>query len=123
MVGPRADIYKFANMSDIFIGVSRSALEAMACEKPAIIAGNEGYIGIFDNTKLDVGINTNFCCRDTENSTIELLKRDIEILLDTDIEKRKQMGRYNRDIVNKYYSIEKMVNDNIKAYEMALEEK
>lgn len=99
MTGGRSDIYKFANMADIFIGVSRSALEAMACEKPAIIAGNEGYIGIFNDTKLQVGINTNFCCRDTQNSTNEILKRDIELLLDTDIETRKQMGRDRKSVV------------------------
>lgn len=119
MVGARSDIYKFASMSDIFIGVSRSALEAMACEKPSIIAGNEGYIGIFDDKKLNVGINTNFCCRDTENSTQDLLKRDIEILLDTDNDKRRQMGQYNRNIVQQYYSIDKMVNDTMQAYESA----
>lgn len=46
LTGGRTDIYKFAALGDIFVGVSRSALEAMACEKPVIVAGNEGYIGI-----------------------------------------------------------------------------
>ena len=32
LTGPRTDIYKFCALSDIFVGVSRSALEAMACE-------------------------------------------------------------------------------------------
>ena len=122
MVGARSDVYKFANMSDLFIGVSRSALEAMACEKPCIIAGNEGYIGIFDEAKLNVSINTNFCCRDTVISTQDMLLRDIKILLDTDTEKRKQMGQYNREIVQKYYSIDRMVSDTMLAYEEAMKE-
>ena len=122
MVGARSDIYKFANMGDLFIGVSRSALEAMACEKPCIIAGNEGYIGIFNEEKLNVSINTNFCCRDTLMANEDMLLNDIKILLDTDNEKRKQMGQYNRGIVQKYYSIEKMVNDTMLAYESVMKE-
>lgn len=44
MTGARTDINKFAASGKIFIGVSRAALEAMACEQPVIIAGNEGYL-------------------------------------------------------------------------------
>ena len=80
LTGGRSDIYKFANLGDVFIGVSRSALEAMACQKPVIVAGNEGYIGIFDEDKLAVGIDTNFCCRGLEMSTPELLLRDLTVL-------------------------------------------
>lgn len=122
MVGGRSDVYKFANMGDLFIGVSRSALEAMACEKPCIIAGNEGYIGIFDENKLNISINTNFCCRDTVISTQDMLLRDVKVLLDTDNETRKQMGQYNRQIVQKYYSIDKMVADTMLAYDEAMKE-
>lgn len=116
MVGGRFDIHKFANMGDIFIGVSRSALESMACEKPIIVAGNEGYIGIFDESKLEVGVKTNFCCRDTIDSTEEILEKDINNLLDLSKEEKEKMGIYNRDIVNKYYSLDRMVNDNINVY-------
>lgn len=123
MVGPRSDIYKFANLGDIFIGVSRSALEAMACEKPIIIAGNEGYIGIFEENKLDVGINTNFCCRDTIDSTEEMLKRDIQELLNMEKERLQKMGKYNREIVMNYYSLERMVTDNLNVYKEILNEK
>ncbi|MBE5821933.1 MAG: glycosyltransferase family 4 protein [Clostridiales bacterium] len=123
MVGPRSDIYKFANLGDMFIGVSRSALEAMACEKPIIIAGNEGYIGIFDESKLDVGINTNFCCRDTIDSTEEILERDIKELLSQDKETSEKMGIYNREVVMKYYSLERMVSDNFNVYKQILSEK
>ena len=44
MTNARTDINKFAVSGKIFIGVSRAALEAMACERPVIVAGNEGYL-------------------------------------------------------------------------------
>lgn len=55
MTGPRTDINKFAASGKIFIGVSRAALEAMACEQPVIIAGNEGYLRNFRRIKIRKG--------------------------------------------------------------------
>lgn len=118
LTGPRTDINKFAASGDIFIGVSRAALEAMACEQPVIVAGNEGYLGIFDETKLEKGIETNFCCRGLEMSTEELLKRDVLDLIKK--ENKEEYGKYNRNIVKEYYSVEKMANDCEKAYEKTL---
>ena len=121
LTGARTDINKFAAMGKIFIGVSRAALEAMAAERPAIIAGNEGYIGIFDESKLEKGIETNFCCRGLENSSTELLKNDIMKLMSQNAEKLEEMGIYNRKVVNKYYSVEKMTDDCEKMYKKVLE--
>ena len=121
LTGPRTDINKFAAMGKVFIGVSRSALEAMAAEKPTIVAGNEGYIGIFDDSKLQKGIETNFCCRGLQNSSEELLKNDILDLMQKSDETLANQGVYNREVVQKYYSVEKMTNDCEKVYKKVLE--
>lgn len=118
LTGPRTDINKFAASGKFFIGVSRAALEAMACEQPVIVAGNEGYLGIFDETKLEKGIETNFCCRGLEMSTEELLQRDILKLMQK--ENKEEYGKYNREVVKKYYSVEKMTDDCEKAYNKTL---
>lgn len=116
--GARTDINKFAASGDIFVGVSRAALEAMACEKPAIIAGNEGYIGIFDEEKLGVSIDTNFCCRGCEPSTPKRLAQDIRALF----EKRdlKALGEYSREVIKQRYSVETMADDALKMYTSVL---
>lgn len=115
--GSRTDINKFTASAVLFIGVSRAALEAMACEKPSIIAGNEGYIGIFDEDKLKVSIDTNFCCRGCEETTAEVLKRDVLSLLENkDEEKLAALGRFSRETVGKYYSVVTMAGDAIKMY-------
>ena len=46
MPGSRTDINELISVADLFVGVSRAALEAMASGKPVIVAGNEGYIGL-----------------------------------------------------------------------------
>ncbi len=123
LTGPRTDIYKFAAISDIFVGVSRSALEAMACEKPVIVAGNEGYLGIFDEDKLAPAIDTNFCCRGLSDSTPELLLDDLNTLLSNTEEENARLGEYSRSIILKNYSLAKMAGDCITMYEAALDNK
>ena len=120
LAGPRTDINKFAALGKLFIGVSRSALEAMAAQKPVIIAGNEGYIGLFDEGKLDVGINTNFCCRGCENSTPEALEKDILTFFELPEAEKYELGAYGRDLIRREYSVERMASDTVKVYEWAL---
>lgn len=114
--GGRTDINKFTASGDIFVGVSRAALEAMACEKPAIIAGNEGYIGIFDEDKLKIAIDTNFCCRGCGETTSDALKRDIIKLLSASADERERLGRYARATVADHYSMDTMADDAVKMY-------
>ena len=121
MTGPRIDINKFVSAGEIFIGVSRAALEAMSAEKPVIIAGNEGYLGVFGKDKLDKGIETNFCCRGLQMSDSENLEKDIVNLIND--ENKKNLGIYNREVVLKYYSVKKMTDDCELAYQEVLKKK
>lgn len=121
LTGARTDINKLIAPCDLFIGVSRAALEAMAAQKPVIIAGNEGYIGLFDETKLDVGIDTNFCCRGCEQSSGELIRRDIIAFFSFDDTEREWLGKYGRELIKKDYSVSRMADDSIKVYDWALQ--
>lgn len=116
--GPRTDINELLNLGDIFVGVSRCALEAMATELPVILAGNsangQGYLGILDEKNLQMAIDTNFTCRGMPNLTKERLKSDILKLLKN---KTPEIGRYNREVIEKMYSVDRMVDDALKIYQ------
>ncbi len=114
----RTDINKFVASGDLFIGVSRAGLEAMSAQKPVIIAGNEGYIGIFEQDKIDVSIKTNFCCRGCEMPSDERLYDDICNILDSD--DIKKAGEYNRQFILDNYSVSRMVDDYEGAYKKLL---
>ncbi len=114
--GSRTDINKLVASGEIFVGVSRAALEAMAAEKPSIIAGNEGYIGIFGEDKLKISIDTNFCCRGCEKTTEDALFEDIMTLMRMGPSEREALGAYGKRVIEKYYSIETMADDAIKMY-------
>lgn len=121
LTGPRTDINKLVAPCRLFVGVSRAALEAMAAEKPVVISGNEGYIGLFDESKLKVGIDTNFCCRGCAEPTGELLLADIKKFISMSEEEKKRLGEYGRELIKKEYSVSRMTEDSIKVYDWALQ--
>lgn len=116
MTGARTDINKLCALADVFVAVSRSALEAMASGKAVIVAGNQGYMGIFDESRLGIGIETNFCCRGCAMPTEDALISDLKTLLKMDKAGRAALGEYNRSVVLEHYSVSRMASDYLGLY-------
>ncbi|NLA86421.1 MAG: glycosyltransferase, partial [Clostridiales bacterium] len=117
MTGPRTDISEIIAAGDIFVNVSRSALEAMASEKPVILAGNEGYIGLLSPDNMRAAQENNFCCRGFPMSTEERLLEDIVRCFDMPQEEWTSLGAFERDFILSEYSVSRMAEDSLKAYE------
>ena len=116
MPGPRTDINEIVAAGDLFVGVSRAALEAMAAAKPVVIAGNEGYLGLFTPDKLALAMESNFCCRGCPSSSRELLEKDILAALSMDRTKLAELGAYGREVIGEHYSVRRMAEDCVGAY-------
>ena len=117
MTGARTDINRIVAAGSIFVGVSRAALEAMAAEKPVIVAGNEGYHGLFGPDKLEEARAGNFCCRGLPLSTPERLLADVTAALALSGEERAELGRYGRQVIFDYYSVSRMARDCLAMYD------
>lgn len=109
--GPRTDISEIVAAGDLFVGVSRAALEAMSAGKAVIVAGNEGYHGIFTPDKLCQAMLGNFCCRGLPQCTPEALEADLNTLLALSPEARAAQGAYNRSVIRDNYSVQRMADD------------
>lgn len=120
LTGPRTDINKFVASADLFVGVSRAALEAMAAGKPAIIAGNEGDIGLFLPEKLETAVEGNFCCRGHKLPSEESLLLSIMEYYGMSEVDRKAVADFGKETVYSRYSVEKMADDTEKAYKATL---
>lgn len=116
MTGPRTDINLLVAAGDVFVGVSRAALEAMSASKPTILAGNEGYIGTFTPEKLEAARGNNFCCRGFELPEEEILLKDLLELMNAAPEEKKRLGDYGRQVILEEYSVSRMADDCEKAY-------
>ena len=120
LTGAVSNTNEYCALSTVFIGVSRSALEAMASSKPAIIAGNQGSLGIFDETKIKPAIDTNFCCRGFAQADEDALLSDISALLDMPADSLAEMGEYNRAFVLENYTARRMAEDYLAMYDKTL---
>lgn len=116
MTGPRADISRLVAAGDLFLGVSRSALEAMASGKPVILAGNEGYQGLFTPGQLERAQEGNFCCRGFPMSQPERLREDVLAALALPEQERRALGQYGRQVVLEHYSVRRMAEDCLRVY-------
>lgn len=119
MTGPRTDINEIVAAGDVFVGVSRAALEAMAAAKPVIVAGNEGYQGLFGPDKLEEARLGNFCCRGLERSDPNRLLQDVSDVLRASQARRKELGAYGRQVIFDYYSVRRMAQDCLDMYDKA----
>ncbi|MCT4564636.1 MAG: glycosyltransferase [Maledivibacter sp.] len=122
VIGKRTDIPRVLSMADITICVARTALEAMACEKPVILAGGEGYMGLLTEENMEAAISNNFTGRTfSEDITVEKLKKEILSILNTDSrEKRLNLGQLGRNVVMDKFSIKTMTEKTVEIYNKLL---
>ncbi len=90
-IGMINDVPEFMQKCDIFVGVSRAAIEAGLCSVPVILCGDEGFFGVLDEDNFNRALASNFCARGEVSACGELLYEAIAKLL--------LRGRYacNRD--------------------------
>ncbi|MBQ4381404.1 MAG: polysaccharide pyruvyl transferase CsaB [Oscillospiraceae bacterium] len=120
MAGARTDISEIVAAGDVFVGVSRAALEAMSAAKPVILAGNEGYMGIFTEEKTRDALATNFCCRACPETETETLCRDTADALLLSAEERRVLGTAGRRLIEHSYSVARMTDDTLRSYSAAV---
>ncbi len=97
LTGARTDVANLIAASDVFVGVSRAALEAMSEEKPVVLAGAQGYIGVLTPENTDLARSTNFCCRGCRLPEAQDLVGDLLHLYEMDNAARNEMGAAARN--------------------------
>lgn len=118
LLGRRTDISRILSDGDIFVGVSRAALEAASSALQVILAGNEGYGGILTTENFSDNARSNFCARSNGSTTAEKLIADLRSLLSGNGPDRAERIRI-RDLIAAFYSPERMAEDALRAYRMA----
>ena len=116
MTGPRTDINLLVAACDLFVGVSRAALEAMAACKPVVLSGAQGHTGLFVPELIGKAMDTNFCCRTDPTATPAQLLGDLTTAFSLPEERRRELGSYGREVVQKHYSVHRMTDDCISVY-------
>ena len=81
-VGALTDVSAFFTDGSLFVGVSRSAIEALSFGLPVIVAGNEGFLGRLREENFSLALSTNFCARGEPLPTEERLFEEIAFAIE-----------------------------------------
>lgn len=110
------DMPKIMGLAELIVGVGRVALEAMACQKPVIIAGTSigpfggNYGGVVSKSNVNELAAHNFTGRNSyEKTTPEKIAQDCIELLENE-NYRSSLGVYGRKYVEQKHDIRKSIH-------------
>ncbi|MBQ9131675.1 MAG: polysaccharide pyruvyl transferase family protein [Clostridia bacterium] len=106
-VGWVEDMPALLREQDIFVGVSRAAMEAAAVGCAVILCGNEGYLGILDHAAAEQAAQSNFCCRGMPLPKVEALTRDLLLLLSRP-DLRQEAARQGQELIRSHFGADQM---------------
>ena len=107
---------------DIFVGVSRAAMEAAATGCSVILCGNEGYGGIFCKESARHAALTNFCARGEPMPLPDRLETDLTHLLEHPA-LRKQYATEARNVIETNFSAARVCRETLSQYHRLRSEK
>ncbi|MBO5415298.1 MAG: glycosyltransferase [Clostridia bacterium] len=121
MLGARTDIGSVMRQNDIFVGVSRAALEAMASGAVVLLAGNEGFFGCVGEDNIADAARSNFCARGYEGITDEKIFSSLCTLISMSDAERVRRSAFLRKYVLENHSIESCAEQTLGFYRRARE--
>lgn len=117
LVEGESDVAQYIAASDIFVGVSRAAIEAMGCGIPVIIAGNEGVGGILSPRSVHALRESNLTGRGC-GGDFGRIGGMIDRLRDPEL--REALGRYSLGVAREEYSARVMAEATLAVYREAV---
>ncbi len=121
VLGARMDISRILTASDLVVGVSRVAMEAMSCAKPVILAGPQGFGGLLAPDRVAQFKEDNFTARGQNAAvTVPRLVDALEEFFAKPPEWRHSTGQFLRQLVISEYSSQRMAERVAEVYEEVL---
>ena len=104
LVGATVSPAAYFRRADVFVGVSRAALEALFCGAAVVLGGNEGFGGLLDEYNFEHFATENFCCRGEQPLTEQRLLRALTPLISLSPDERRARAAAVRRRANEQYS-------------------
>ncbi|MBE6637544.1 MAG: polysaccharide pyruvyl transferase CsaB [Ruminococcaceae bacterium] len=114
--GGLTDIRPDLETADLFIGVSRAALEAMACGIPTILSGDQGYLGLLTSQTLPEAVTTNLCCRGRPLPDQDSLLTAITACFTLPSAEKQALRAFGRQTVLAKYPFDRTAEDCLSLY-------
>lgn len=123
MPGAVRDPFPYYARAQVFIGVSRAALEAAGQGCRVILAGNEGYGGCLTAENFPHHARSNFCARGAALPKKETLLADLRRLLDEDEHQATAHALAVQRLIRQTFHVDRTADRTVRLYARALGEK
>ncbi len=123
MTGARQDVNNIIKICDVFVGISRAALEAMMAGKIVVLTGSYGHHGVLLERDFEKNMLTNFTCRKLPEITPQKVYDAVCSAYLMDKEKKKHTTEAIRALVEEKFSASKMCDDALEVYKALCSEK
>lgn len=120
LYGRVESVPEFLRGAWVFVGVSRAAIEAMSCGVPAVLAGNEGFLGVAEGETLDRARLSNYCCRGESALCEQSLFLSLCSVLSRNGSERERLRAQSRNYALENHSSAVMAERTEKIYESVL---
>lgn len=120
--GKRNDVNRIIALADVFVGISRAALEAMAAGKIVVLTGSYGHLGILTEHQFEAMKLANFTCRGLEAPTANKIARSVCDAYRMEPTKKEKTVSSLKQAVLSEYSVAKMAEDALSVYRNLLYE-
>lgn len=118
LTGARSDVDRLIAGSDLVVGVSRVALEAMASAKPVVLTGPQGFGGLIEQANIKEFQKDNFTCRTSgQYSSVENMAAALTRFFSKSMEWRTEIGNASRKLVQDEYDSLVMAKQVARVYE------
>ena len=117
MAGKRNDVNKIVALADVFVGISRAALEAMAAGKIVVLTGSYGHHGVLNPKDFSDLRSANFTCRGLKAPTEDkVVKAVCDAYRMEKAQKDEQVSRLQKLVLTEY-SAKRMTEDALNVYQ------
>ena len=122
MTGKRNDVNKIIALADVFVGISRAALEAMATGKIVVLTGSYGHHGVLNEKDFSRLKAANFTCRGLEAPDENKIVRAVCDAYRMEKTQKEATVTNLQKLVLTEYSAKRMTQDALKVYQQLLYE-
>ncbi len=121
LTGELSDVRGVLRGAEVFVGVSRAALEAMSSGVNTVLAGNEGHFGAVTPENVSLASKDNFCGRESEGFDPRRLEAELIGILDMPHAEARARGEAVRRYVTENHSASECAKRTVDFYKRALE--
>ena len=122
-VGNLRDPLPYLQNCSLVVGVSRCALEGMACAKPILLSGDEGFLGLLTPVLLPLAEKSNFCARGCPPPNADRMWRALCDALSLTKKQSEQLGKQMRAYVLRHHNSLHLARKTVSFYEKILSDK